>query len=47
MNDMRHGQGTLVSGNSKYVGSWVNDKKHGLGKYSAGAYTIEGEYADD
>jgi hypothetical protein len=32
MNDMRHGQGTMIYQNgNKFVGLWINDMRHGEG----------------
>lgn len=48
MNGKYHGQGSLTFKNGrKYVGEWVNGKKHGHGSYSGWDESYVGDWAND
>ena len=48
-NNIKHGKGTLyLTDNSKYEGSWLNDRSYGLGKFSYSNGDIyEGEWINN
>ena len=39
--------GTLKEGNSEYIGSFLNDQKHGKGLLATPEFKYEGEFKDD
>ena len=46
-NGLRDGKGIFRdSDNSEYDGSWKNDKKHGLGKFTKDGIVIIGKWKD-
>lgn len=48
-NNLRHGQGTYTYSSSgvKYVGSWVNGRREGVGEIVFPQYTYKGNFTAD